>query len=147
MHKKPPISYVQEMGGSSTSLGRVSDALSQLSTKEKQDDGVQAYSGRTCRPLRENRPFRAGSPGTHLPEAHGYGSGREALRKGPQGLKQINGWNIYQQLLRIRAGGVLSEQMETVITMLANEFYDLKPAEGIGHVDQECHAMWNLERN
>lgn len=31
--------------------------------------------------------------------------------------------------------------------MLANEFYDLKPAEGIGHVDQECQAMWNLERN
>ena len=31
---------------------------------------------------------------------------------------------IYQQLLRIRAEGVLSEQMEIVIKMLADEYHD-----------------------
>lgn len=53
----------------------------------------------------------------------------------------------HQQLLRIRAGGVLSEQMETVIKMLVDEYHNLEPAEEIEQVDQEYQAMWDLERS
>lgn len=51
---------------------------------------------------------------------------------------------IYQQLLRIRAGGSLSSDMEAVIRMLAKEFRDLEPAEEEAQVDQENQSMWNL---
>ncbi|WP_198003138.1 hypothetical protein [Olsenella sp. oral taxon 809] len=54
---------------------------------------------------------------------------------------------IYQQLLRIRAGDNLDAEMEAVIQMLAEEFNDLKPAEEEARVDQENQSMWNLERN
>lgn len=54
---------------------------------------------------------------------------------------------IYQQLLRIRTGGVLSDEMEAIIQMLAEEFCDLKPVVGEAKIDQENRSVWNLERN
>ncbi len=54
---------------------------------------------------------------------------------------------IYQQLLRIRADGSLSNQMESVIRMLAEEFSELKPAAEEAQIDQENESMWNMERN
>lgn len=54
--------------------------------------------------------------------------------------------DIYQQLLRIRAGGALSDRMESVIQMLAEEFHDLKPAAEEAQVDKENESLWNLER-
>lgn len=54
---------------------------------------------------------------------------------------------IYQQLLRIRAGGTLSDQMEAVIEMLVEEFTELKIPCEEAQVDQENSHIWNLERN
>lgn len=53
---------------------------------------------------------------------------------------------IYQQLLRIRIGGSLSDQMESVIRMLAEEFSELKPAVEEAQIDKENESMWNMER-
>lgn len=53
---------------------------------------------------------------------------------------------IYQQLLRIRAGGTLSVQMEAVIEMLAEEFGELGPATEESEIDKEAKSIWNLER-
>lgn len=54
---------------------------------------------------------------------------------------------IYQQLLRIRARGALSEEMEATIRMLAEEFHDLKPTVEETQIDQENESMWNLTRS
>lgn len=60
-------------------------------------------------------------------------------------LKESMG-RIYQQLLRIRAGGALSDQMEAVIEMLAEEFRELGPATEESEIDKEAKSIWNLER-
>ena len=54
---------------------------------------------------------------------------------------------IYQQLLRVRAGGVLSNQMEAVIEMLTEEFRELGPATEESEIDKETKSIWNLERS
>lgn len=53
---------------------------------------------------------------------------------------------IYQQLLRIRAGDALSDQMEAVIEMLAEEFRELGAATEESEIDKETKSIWNLER-
>lgn len=53
---------------------------------------------------------------------------------------------IYQQLLRIRTGGALSDQMEAVIEMLAVEFSELRPATEESEIDKEAKSIWSLER-
>lgn len=54
---------------------------------------------------------------------------------------------IYQQLLRVRAGGVLSNQTEAVIEMLTEEFSELGPATEESEIDKETKSIWNLERS
>ena len=54
---------------------------------------------------------------------------------------------IYQQLLRIRTEGALSDEMEAVIKMLVEEFCDLRPAVEEAKIDQENESVWNLERS
>lgn len=61
-------------------------------------------------------------------------------------LKESMG-RIYQQLLRIRAGGTLSGQMETVIEILAEEFSELGPATEESEIDKETKNIWNLTRD
>lgn len=53
---------------------------------------------------------------------------------------------IYRQLLRIRAGGALIDQMEAVIKMLAREFEELGSATEESEIDKEAKSTWNLER-
>ena len=55
-------------------------------------------------------------------------------------LKESMG-RIYQQLLRIRAGGALSDQMEAVIEMLAEEFRELGPATEESEIDKEAKSI------
>ena len=50
-------------------------------------------------------------------------------------------------MLRIRAGGSLSDQMEPVIQMLAEELIALKPATEEAQIDHENESMWNMERS
>lgn len=60
-------------------------------------------------------------------------------------LKESMG-RIYQQLLRIRTGGALSDQMVAVIEMIAVEFSELGPATEESEIDKEAKSIWSLER-
>lgn len=60
-------------------------------------------------------------------------------------LKDIMG-NIYAQLLRIRAGEPLSEDLEQALRLLAKEYADLEPEEPPADVDREAEAIWNISR-
>lgn len=54
---------------------------------------------------------------------------------------------IYQQLLRIRAGGELDASMEETIGLLAKFFDGLAPAaDTTSNIDRECESVWDLER-
>lgn len=95
--------------------------------------------------LREDCPERAEPPKVHLyrklmdMEVVVKPSVRKALK---ESMARI----LYQQLLRIRAGGALSDQMETVIKMLDREFEELRPATKESEIDKEAKNIWNLER-
>ncbi len=54
--------------------------------------------------------------------------------------------NIYAQLLRIRAGEALSNQLEHAITLLAEEFADMKLGDAPADIDREAETIWNLGR-
>lgn len=60
-------------------------------------------------------------------------------------LKDIMG-DIYAQLLRIRSGEPLSEEVEHAITLLASEFVDMKPGEASADIDKEVETIWSMER-
>ena len=60
-------------------------------------------------------------------------------------LKDIMG-DIYAQLLRIRAGEPLGEELEGVIALLAKEFTDMKPGDATAGIDREAEAIWNMGR-
>lgn len=54
---------------------------------------------------------------------------------------------IYQQLLRIRAGGELSASAEQSIELLSKYFAGLAPTENaVAEVDAENEDIWNMER-
>ena len=54
---------------------------------------------------------------------------------------------IYQQLLRIRAGGELSDSAEQSIELLSKFFAGLAPTEdAVAEVDAENEDIWNMER-
>lgn len=54
---------------------------------------------------------------------------------------------IYQQLLRVRAGGELSASMEASIELLTQFFAGLNPSDAIeAEVDKENDSIWNMER-
>ena len=54
---------------------------------------------------------------------------------------------IYQQLLRIRAGGELDASMEETIGLLAKFFDGLAPAaDTTSNIDREYESVWDLER-
>ena len=54
---------------------------------------------------------------------------------------------IYQQLLRIRAGGELDASMEETIGLLAKFFDGLAPAaDTTSNFDREYDSVWDLER-
>lgn len=60
-------------------------------------------------------------------------------------LRDVMG-DIYAQLLRIRAGEALSDELEHAISLLANEFVDMKPGEAPADVDREAETIWNMGR-
>lgn len=60
-------------------------------------------------------------------------------------LKDIMG-GIYAQLLRIRAGEALSEELEHAIALLADEFTDMKPGDAPADIDREAETIWNMGR-
>ena len=54
---------------------------------------------------------------------------------------------IYQQLLRIRAGGELDASMKEAIGLLAKFFDGLAPAaDATSNIDREYESVWDLER-
>ncbi len=60
-------------------------------------------------------------------------------------LKGIMG-DLYAQLLRIRAGEPLSEELERMIVLLAKEFIDMKPGDAPADIDKETEAIWSMGR-
>lgn len=54
--------------------------------------------------------------------------------------------DIYAQLLRIRAGEPLSDELEHAISLLSKEFAEMKPGEAPADIDKEAEAIWNMDR-
>lgn len=53
---------------------------------------------------------------------------------------------IYQQLLRIRAGGEISASIEETLLILSTIFSGLEPSEEPAEIDAENQSVWDLKR-
>ena len=53
---------------------------------------------------------------------------------------------IYQQLLRIRAGGEISASIDETLLILSTIFSGLEPSEEPAEIDAENQSVWDLKR-
>ena len=69
-------------------------------------------------------------------------------RPSTRGYKALKGTmaEIYQQLLRIRAGGEISASVEETLLILSNIFAGLEPSEEPAEIDVENQSVWDLKR-
>lgn len=60
-------------------------------------------------------------------------------------LKGIMG-GIYAQLLRIRSGEPLNDELEHAISLLSKEFIGMKSGDAPADIDKEAETIWNMGR-